>query len=151
MKKLLGILVSLCLAATVSVAAHAQEHGSKDEAVAMVKAVQAMNAEKGLEATAEAVTTQTFNDRDLYPFIFTLEGVNVAHGAKKELVGKNLHSAKDVEGVYFIQEMIKISAPGTSGWVDFKWPNPVSKKIEQKSAYVEKLGDGHFVGVGAYK
>jgi hypothetical protein len=37
-----------------------------------------------------------------------------------------------------------------NGWVDYKWPNPITNKIEDKSSYVEKMGD-YFVGVGIYK
>ena len=36
------------------------------------------------------------------------------------------------------------------GWQDYKFTNPVSKKIEQKSAYIEKVDD-LIVGCGVYK
>lgn len=39
--------------------------------------------------------------------------------------------------------------PG-SVWVDYKWPNPLTNKIADKSSYIEKMGD-YFVGVGIYK
>ena len=45
---------------------------------------------------------------------------------------------------------ITTTGPGT-GWVDYKWPHPLTHKIQDKSAYIEKLGDQHFVGVGIYK
>jgi signal transduction histidine kinase len=37
-----------------------------------------------------------------------------------------------------------------SGWVDYKWPNPVTKKIQTKSAYVVKVND-NVCGTGYYK
>jgi cytochrome c len=37
-----------------------------------------------------------------------------------------------------------------TGWVDYKWVNPVSKKIEPKSTYIQK-GDEYFLGCGIYK
>ncbi len=37
-----------------------------------------------------------------------------------------------------------------SGWIDYKWPNPVTKAVEQKSTYVEKVDDV-VVGCGIYK
>ena len=109
--------------------------------------------ESGAEETFKAVNDKSnaaFHDRDLYPFIYDLKGVNVAHGARPALVGKNLISLKDQNGVYLIQEMISLAKGPGSGWVDYKWPNPITDKIEDKSSYIEKMGD-YFVGVGVYR
>jgi cytochrome c len=86
----------------------------------------------------------------LYPFVYDLHGVNVAHGARPVLIGKNLIDLKDQDGVYLIQEMVKIANGPGSGWVNYKWPNPLTNKIEDKTSYVEKM-DNYFVGVGAYR
>ena len=133
--------------------ANAAEFGSKEEAVAMVKRVQEMFKANGADATFAAVIKQdkTFKDRDLYPFIYDLSGVNVAHGAKPKLVGKNLLKLKDQGGKLLIQEMVTLAKKGENGWVDYRWPNPITNKIDQKTSYIEKLGDNYFVGVGIYK
>jgi signal transduction histidine kinase len=47
--------------------------------------------------------------------------------------------------------MLAIADGPGNGWVDYKWPNPLAHKIQDKSAYIEKLGDRYFVGVGIYK
>jgi cytochrome c len=134
-------------------AAAAAEYGTKEEAVAMVKRVQAKFKKDGAEATFIAVSDKSvpeFHDRDLYPFIYDMNGLNVAHGARPALIGKNLVDLKDQDGKYLIREMIKIvNGPG-SGWIDYKWPNPINNKIEDKSSYFEKM-DNYFVGVGIYK
>lgn len=130
--------------------AHAADRGSRDEAIAMVKRVQAQLKEGGADATFKAVTDKTFNDRDLYPFIYTLDGTKcVAHGANPALVGKNLIDLKDQDGKFLIRELSAVAKNG-EGWVDYKWPNPVTKLIEAKSSYVERIGD-YFVGVGVYR
>ena len=131
--------------------ATAAEFGTKEEAVAMVKRVQERFAKDGADATFKAVSDQSikeFHDRDLYPFVYDLNGVNVAHGARPALIGKNLIGLKDQDGVYLIREMVKIANGSGSGWVDYKWPNPLTNKIEDKTSYVEKMGN-YFVGVGA--
>lgn len=133
--------------------AGAGEFGTREEAVAMVKRVLDKFAASGAEATFRAVNDKAdpaFHDRDLYPFIYDLKGVNVAHGARPALVGKNLISIKDQNGVYLIQEMIALAKGPGSGWIDYKWPNPITDKIEDKSSYVVKMGD-YFVGVGVYR
>jgi len=150
MRGLAVVLVATILAVLPSRAA---EFGNRDEAVAMVKRVIDKFAQSGPDATFKAVNDRTnpaFHDRDLYPFVYDLKGVNVAHGARPALVGKNLISLKDQNGVYLIQEMIALAKGPGSGWVDYKWPNPITDKIEDKSSYIEKMGD-YFVGVGVYR
>lgn len=147
-------LVALSIGALTMLApALAAEFGTKDEAVAMVKRVQEQFKKDGPEATFKAVSDKSvkaYHDRDLYPFIYNMKGVNVAHGARPALIGKNLIDLKDQDGKYLIREMIKISEGPGNGWVDYKWPNPITNKIEDKSSYIEKMGD-YFVGVGIYK
>ena len=57
---------------------------------------------------------------------------------------ENFVSSQD--GKYFIREMIRIAGAPGAGWVNYKWPNPINNKIEDKASYVEKMGD-YFVGV----
>ncbi|HUI95615.1 MAG TPA: cache domain-containing protein [Xanthobacteraceae bacterium] len=142
----------LALALFVATPIQAAEFGTRDEAVAMVKRVQERFKEQGAEATFKAVTDKdpAFQDRDLYPFIYTLEGQNVAHGANPALVGKNLLGLKDQGGKLLIREIIDVAKEPGSGWVDYKWPNPVTQKIDEKSSYVERMGD-YVVGVGVYR
>ena len=133
--------------------ANASEYGTKQQAVAMVKRVKEKFQSDGAEKTFKAVTdpsTKAFHDRDLYPFIYDLKGINVAHGARPALVGKNLLTLKDQDGKYLIREMIEISEGSGQGWIDYKWPNPINNKIEDKSSYIEKMGN-YFVGVGVYR
>ncbi len=126
--------------------------GTREEAIAMVKRVQEKFAKYGPQATFDAITnTDEFRDRDLYPFVYDDSGWNVAHGANPHMVGKLWIYTKDQDGNYLIQQMVAITQSGGSGWVDYKWPHPITHKIQDKSAYVEKLGDHYFVGVGIYK
>jgi cytochrome c len=152
MVRVLAAFAAIAFFAQISVAS-AGEYGSKDEAVAMVKRVEDMFASAGAETTFKAVSdksTASFHDRDLYPFIYDLSGRCVAHGARPALIGKNLLDLKDQDGKYLIREMIHIARGTGSGWVNYKWPNPLNNKIEDKTSYIEKMGD-YFVGVGVYR
>jgi len=142
---------------TLATPATAAEFGTKEEAVAMVKRVQAQFKKDGAEATFKDVSdksTKAYHDRDLYPFIYYRDGpqkgVNVAHGARPALIGKNLIDLKDQDGKYLVRELINIANGPGSGWFDYKWPNPITNKIEDKTSYVEKMGD-YMVGVGVYR
>jgi cytochrome c len=130
------------------------EFGTNDEAVAMVKRVQEKFKKDGADATFKGVSdpsNKEFHDRDLYAYIYTLSGLCVAHGARPALIGKNLIDIKDQGGNYLIRAHIEIAKGPGSGWVSYKWPNPLTNKIEDKTSYVEKMGDNYFLGVGVYK
>lgn len=127
--------------------------GTAEEAVAMVRtaiaAIKANGKEKTFAEIADPQNSQ-FHDRDLYIFIYDLNGVTLAHGNNPKMVGKNLYELKDADGKPIIKELIELAKNKGKGWVDFKWPNPVTKNLEQKSGYIEAM-DGMFIGSGIYK
>ncbi len=91
-----------------------------------------------------------FVQGELYVFCYDHDGVNKAHGGNPAFVGKNLLHIKDPDGKEANFEIIKTGFEQGHGWVDFKWPNPVTKKIQPKSAYVVRTNDV-VCGVGYYK
>lgn len=150
-----GMFVKLALIAGLifSGAVYAQDKGTADEATTMAKkAITAIKADRDKAyAAINDKNDKDFHNKDLYVFVAKAsDGTLVAHGANTGLIGKDLSALKDVDGKLFLAEMTKLANEKGSGWVDYKWTNPVSKKIEQKSTYVEKSGDV-YVGVGIYK
>jgi TRAP-type uncharacterized transport system substrate-binding protein len=129
----------------------AAEFGTRAEAIAMVRRAQEKFKKDGPEATFRAINGKTLVDRDLYVFANTMDGVCVANGGTPAIRGKNMYDIKDQDGKFLVQEFIRVaSTPPYHGWVDYRWPNPVTKTIEDKSAWIERMGD-YFVGVGIYK
>jgi hypothetical protein len=90
-----------------------------------------------------------FIDRDLYVFVYDFRGVCLAHGANPKLVGRNLWDLVDADGSYLIRGLVETARQG-SGWYRYKWSNPLTKKIEEKLAYVKKVDDGLWLGSGVY-
>jgi len=126
----------------------------RDEAKAMVDVAVAFHASHGIEALVEAVhdpENADFHDGELYIFIYDFNGVNVALGSNPAFVGRDLYDLQDQNGVMIIQEMIKLTQNGESGWVDYHWPNPETKQIQAKSSFVTALEGKYFVGVGIYE
>jgi signal transduction histidine kinase len=151
--KIVALLIFAALLGFQTPAYATEAFGTKSEAVAMVKRVQAEFKQKGAVATFKDVSdkaNKAYHDRDLYPFVFDLQGKCVAHGARPALIGKDLIGLKDQDGKYLIKEMVALAKGPGRGWVDYKWPNPITNKIEDKSSYIERMGD-YFVGVGIYK
>lgn len=87
---------------------------------------------------------------DLYIFVIDTKGMVFAHGGNPKLVGKDVSGLKDADGKLFMQEIIKTANEKGTGWVDYKWANPVTKKTDAKTTYVQKVGDYVF-GCGVYK
>jgi len=96
-------------------AAQAQENGSRDEAKSMVDAAVEHVKKVGHEQAFKDFTdkeNKVWHVKDLYVFAYTMQGVNVAHGANDKLVGKNLIELKDPEGKLLIKELRDIATKG---------------------------------------
>lgn len=126
--------------------------GTADEAKALMdKAVAYVKANGKDKAFAEFTNKKgSFVDRDLYIFAVDFKGLTVAHGGNEKLVGKDMLGLKDADGKLFIQAFIEMAKTKGTGWVDYKWVNPQTNKIENKSTYVQKVDD-YFLGCGIYK
>ena len=61
---------------------------------------------------------------------------NVLHPIKPLLEGKDLADLKDADGKYFIREFVEVVKRRNEGFTTYKWPNPVSKEVEDKLTYV---------------
>ena len=138
--------------AMVTGAAWAATNATAKEAEAMVKKgvsfIKANGKDKGY---AEITNKQgQFIDRDLYLVAYRLDGTAVAHGANEKMVGRNLIELKDIDGKEFVRERVELGKAKASFWQDYKFTNPVSKKVEPKTMYCERLDDAVVCG-GIYK
>ncbi len=147
-------IATLIAAAALSISplAALAANATAADATAMVKkGVAFIKAQGKDKAYAEISNKQgQFNDRDLYLVVYGLDGVVRAHGANEKMVGKNLLELKDIDGKPFVKERVELAQTKGSFWQDYKFTNQVSKKIEPKSAYCEKLDDTVVCG-GVYK
>lgn len=143
MKQLFRVVFAALLACSFMQGASAANVGTADEAVAMVKKAAAYIAAHGKDKAFAEINNPSgqFKDRDLYIAVLDTKGVTLAHGGNAKLIGKPMIDLKDVDDKHFIKAFLDVAATKGSGWVDYKWPNPVSKAIEKKSTYVEKAGD----------
>src|SRR5215470_8106666 len=147
---------ALALLASSNPVSAVSEFGSRDEAVAMVHRVQDMYKKLGLEATVQAVRRKAPGtiDRDLYAYIIDFNGLVVANGAIPTMTpGTNLINFRDQNGKYVMRAELEVcKGPQARGWVDFRWLSPATQTIDDKSAYLERLGDREMcVGVGIYR
>ena len=147
---LMLLLVSLSVLVSPAGAA---EFGTQEEAVAMVKRVQAKFKVDGAEATFKAVSDKSvaeFHDRDLYPFIYDMSGVNVAHGARPALIGKNLITLKDQDGKFLVRDMRDIAKTQGQRLVRLQMAEPAEQQDRGQDQLCRAMGD-YWVGVGVYR
>jgi signal transduction histidine kinase len=150
MKRILTAFLSMVM--VVGFAGFASAEVTKAEAEAMVKKaiafVKANGKEKGF---AEINNTKgQFVKEDTYVTVYDLNGKCLAHGSNAKMIGKDLIGMKDPDGVPYVKQRIEIAKGKGKGWQDYKFNNPISKKIEPKTVYVEKYEDMAF-SAGVYK
>ncbi len=125
-----------------------------EQAVALVK--------KGVayyKTYGRAKALAAFNDPkgefvkgELYFFVYSTngDGIVLAHGQNPRMLGKNLIDMQDAHGFYIIREATKIAnSPAGNGWLEYMWPNSITKTLEPKKSYIEKVGD-IWIGCGVY-
>jgi cytochrome c len=131
--------------------AFASGPATKDAAVTMVKkAVAAIKADGTEKAYAEIDKGGQFVDGEIYVVVSAFDGVTVAHATIPKLVGKNMMEAQDVDGKFFAKDMTELARKNASFWYDYKFVNPVTKKIQVKDYYCETLSSTR-VCAGVYR
>jgi signal transduction histidine kinase len=148
----LTLAAAATFAASAAWAAQKGDHATADEAVAMVKkGVQFIKANGREKAYAEFTSKNSkFKDRDLYLVVYGMDGKVWAHGQNERMVGKVVIDLKDIDGKEFVRERVELAKSKPNFWQDYKFTNPLTKKIEPKRMYCERLDDTVVCG-GIYK
>ena len=151
MKKM-GVVLVLFGMLVASLPAMGVERGTAKEAEALVhKAVAHLKTAGQDKAFADFTNTAGgFTNKDLYIFVIDMKGLTLAHGLNPKLVGKDMSELKDPDGKYFIKEFIDLARTKGSGWIYYKFSDPLTKQIGKKGSYVERSGD-LIVGCGIYQ
>lgn len=107
----------------------------KEQAVKLVKDATTLMESAGKEkALAELGKSDgAFVKGELYVFAYDLKGVIVAHPRNPKLVGKNLLEVPDVDGKLFRKEIVSVATTKGKGWVDYKYKNPETGVVEEKT------------------
>lgn len=108
----------------------------------------------GLEKTVEEIGREdsSLKDGEFYVFLINYKtGIVTGHGASRAIIGRDFLKVKDADGKFFLQAIIDASNGNDGGWAEYKWPNPVTKKIENKFTYAIKLDDTYLIGSGYYE
>ena len=148
MKKLIGAAVlGLALGANAFAAA---DYGVAKDAEAMVLKAVKHFAAAGKDKAFADFSTPAWVDRDVYIVVLDFSGKVVAHGTNAKLIGKDMMSAKDPDGVAFTAAMVEQAKTKGKGWTDYKFTDPATKKVLPKASYCEKQAE-FAICAGIYK
>ena len=147
-KFMLVIAAAVCAASVGAV----EQRVTAKEAEAMVKKGVAYIKANPREKAMADITDKSgmFVDRELYLTVYTTDGTALAHGANAKFVGKNMIDLRDADGKEHIRERMELAKTKTTFWQDFKFVNPVTKKMEPKQMYCERANELIVCG-GIYK
>ncbi len=62
-----------------------------------------------------------------------------------------MSTVRGTDGRFANVEINRLGLTEGSGWLEFRWPNPATRRIELKAAYVLKVDDRTVCGSGYYK
>jgi cytochrome c len=144
MRKMKGIIVAFLLLCLTVTFVYAQERGTQAEAKALLKkAVELIKAEGPDKAYPQLQDPKgKFVVKDLYIYIATLDkGVVKVHPFMPVMIGQSWLTLKDADGKAFVKELVEGGKTNGSGTVDYRWMNPKTKKVDNKSAFYQRVGD----------
>ena len=137
------IIVGLAMSASLlfSSLVFAEDFASKSDAEAIVKRAIAHIKKVGVDKAAEDFTNRKgdFVNLDLYMTMYNMQGVVLAHGQNKKSVGKDLMDLKDSDGKEFVKERMSMAKTKSSFWQEYKFTDPVTKKVLPKEMYCETV------------
>ncbi len=155
MKKLIISALVLFASTILLNTASAEEKATKEECIKMAKAAAEMLLKEGPEATFAKINDPKgpFVWKDSYVLCMELKtGIMRAHPFKPGLLGRNLKSIKDINGVMFVMDYLNKANTDGEGWTMYMWPKPGEKKPSQKNSYSYRVPGMDYVMVaGVYE
>ncbi|MFZ6870637.1 cache domain-containing protein [Undibacterium sp. Di27W] len=143
------LLLALLLASLFSLAI-AEDNPA--DAVAMVDKGLAYMQKNGKDALVQEINNKNpeFINGSIYLYLRGLDGIVIAHPINPKLVGKNMLDLPDADGKYYRKDIIALAKTKGKGWVDYRYNNPVSKQVENKTTYILRNNDV-ILEAGIYK
>jgi cytochrome c len=125
----------------------------QDEVTALTRKAAAVIETEGVDAAREIFNKDgEFKFGEIYVNLIDFKGTWVIYPPRPANVGLNVFNLKDADGRFLIQDIIKAARENDEGWVEYRWINPVSNKVELKLTYVKRIADKDIAAsIGIYK
>lgn len=93
-----------------------------------------------------------FRYGEIYVNVIDGNGTWLVYPPNPKHEGKSVLNVRDADGKLLVQDIIRVARQQGEGWVEYRWLNPVSNRVEPKMSYVKHLSDKDMVVyVGMYR
>jgi len=126
---------------------------TQEEAKAITLKAADLIAAKGLETAAASFNAEgEYKHGELYVNVVDFAGVWKVYPPRPAGVGQSVINVKDPDGRFVVQDVLAVAKGTGEGWVEYRWLNPATNKIEPKVTYVKRVPGQDLVAyVGIYK
>lgn len=148
------IAAGTVLSAPLSTPAAAQESKpTQEDAKSITLKAAELIAAKGLDEAAKAFNAEgPFKHGEIYVNVIDFAGTWKVYPPRPAGVGQSVVNVKDPDGRFIVQDVLAVAREKDEGWVEYRWLNPASNKIEPKITYVKRVPGQELVAyVGIYK
>lgn len=152
--KLIKTVAALLVAAIAMTGpAFAESKPTMDEVKALTLKAAEMIDKSGVEGTVATFNTDpAFKYGEVYVNVIDYDGVWLVYPPRPEGVGKSVLNVKDPDGKFLVKDIIATAKEKGEGWVEYRWLNPTSNKIEPKVTFVKHVPSQKVITyVGIYK
>lgn len=124
-----------------------------DEVVDLTRRAVAIVETQGVEAAREIFNKEgEFKFGEIYVNLLDFKGAWLIYPPRPASVGLNVINLKDADGKSLIQDIIRTARDSGEGWVEYRWINPVTNRVEPKLTYVKRVaGKDIAASIGIYK
>jgi len=138
---ILGLV--LCL----STPAEAQT-ASPELAQSLALKAAALIAHEGFEAAhQEFLRDGEFKHDEIYVNVIDTNGVWRCYPPRPANEGKNVLAVQDANGRFLVKDIIALAKDKGEGWVEYRWLNPETKRMQRQVSYVKDVPE---LGVVTY-
>lgn len=134
-------------------AAQAADKPTAEEVKALTLEAAGLLQGRGLEAARRAFHAEgTYRFGEIYVNVIDGNGTWLVYPPNPKHEGKSVLNVRDADGKLLVQEIVATARTQGEGWVEYRWLNPVSNRIEPKLSYVKAVpGKDMVVYVGMYR
>ncbi|AWU94690.1 cache domain-containing protein [Azospirillum ramasamyi] len=148
------IVAGTAVSAPLSTPAAAQAaQPTQEDAKAITLKAADLIAAQGLEEASKAFNADgPFKHGEIYVNVIDFAGVWKVYPPRPAGVGQSVINVKDPDGRFIVQDVLAVAKEKGEGWVEYRWLNPASNRIEPKITYVKRVPGQELVAyVGIYK
>ncbi|MBB3263257.1 signal transduction histidine kinase [Azospirillum sp. OGB3] len=145
------LLITLLVAAVHPAGTRAQTDDPERVRAIALKAADLIAA-RGLEAAAAVFNRDgEFRHEALYVTVIDFAGVWKVYPPRPAGVGMSVINVKDPDGRDIVRDILSVARDAGEGWVEYRWLNPASNRIEPKTTFVKRVPGQDLVAyVGLY-